>query len=250
MIVIKLLIIVFCGWTMGVIINYLSDTLPVYRRLNYPTCYNCQNRISMIDYYLGIKCRSCNKSRKIRFWIINGLLCMVILYESILSSGNSGKLISELIIYSFLILITVIDIEHHLVLNMVSLVGVIIFGTFGIYSHGWLVTLFGGVTGFGIMFIFFFFGQVYSRYISKRRGIEVEDGMGFGDVSLSAVCGLLLGWPGVMGGIFLGIILGGIWSLGMILVALIRKSENQLLKYIAYAPFITIATGALWLLRK
>jgi hypothetical protein len=55
-------------------------------------------------------------------------------------------LISETIIFSLLILITVIDIEHHLVLNMISLVGVIIFGIIGINSHGWLATLIGGLT--------------------------------------------------------------------------------------------------------
>ena len=143
-----------------------------------------------------------------------------------------------------------IDIEHHLVLNMVSLVGAIIFGIIGIISHGWLATLIGGLTGFGVMFGLFLLGKLYSQYVSRKRGIEVEDGIGFGDVTLSAVCGLLLGWPGVIGGLFLSIILGGIWSLGMILAAMIRKRENPLLKYIAYAPFITIATGALWLMRK
>ncbi len=250
MIILKILFFIICGWTIGVIINYLSDTLPVYRRLKFPGCEYCQNRISILDYYLGIKCHNCGKARKIRFWIINVLICTVIIYESIVSIGNSAKLISETIIFSLLILITVIDIEHHLVLNMVSLVGAIIFGIIGIISHGWLATLIGGLTGFGVMFGLFLLGKLYSQYVSRKRGLEVEDGIGFGDVTLSAVCGLLLGWPGVIGGLFLSIILGGIWSLGMILAAMIRKRENPLLKYIAYAPFITIATGALWLMRK
>jgi leader peptidase (prepilin peptidase)/N-methyltransferase len=250
MIILKIMFFIICGWTIGVIINYLSDTLPVYRRLKFPGCKYCLNRISILDYYLGIKCHNCNKTRQARFWIINVLLCAVIIYESIVSNGKSGKLISESIIFSLLILITVIDIEHHLVLNLISLVGVIIFGIIGTYSHGWLGTLIGGLTGFGVMFVLFLFGKLYGRYISRKRGIEVEDGIGFGDVSLSTVCGLLLGWPGVIGGLFLSIILGGVWSLGMILAAMIRKRENPLLKYIAYAPFITIATGALWLMRK
>ena len=172
------------------IINYLSDTLPVYRRLKFPGCEYCQNRISILDYYLGIKCHNCGKARKIRFWIINVLICMVIIYESIVSIGNSAKLISETIIFSLLILITVIDIDHHLVLNMVSLVGMIIFGIIGIISHGWLATLIGGLTGFGVMFVLFILGRLYSQYVSRKRGIEVEDGIGFGDVTLarSAAC--------------------------------------------------------------
>ncbi len=249
MIVLRLLFLILCGWTIGVIINYLSDTLPVYRRLNYPSCNYCQNRNSLLAYYVGNKCHNCGKSRKIRFWIINVLISLVFIYESIVSTGNNEKLFSETIIFSLLILITVIDIEHHLVLNMVSLVGIFVFGIIGVITHGWITTLIGGVMGFVIMFLFFLLGQLYSRYISRKRGIEVEDGLGFGDVSLSAVCGLLLGWPGIIGGIFLSIIFGGLWSVGMILTNMIRKSENPLLKYIAYAPFITIATGALWLMR-
>jgi leader peptidase (prepilin peptidase)/N-methyltransferase len=250
MIILIMLFFIICGWTIGVIINYLSDTLPVYRRLNFPVCNYCQARISKLDYYLGIKCHNCDNKRRKRFWIINLIVIMVVIYESVVCIGNTYKYISETIIYSLLILITVIDIEHHLVLNIISLVGVIIFGIIGVISHGWLSTLIGGATGLGIMFVLFLFGHLYGQYISRKRGINVEDGIGFGDVSLSAVCGLLLGWPGVIAGLFLSIILGGIWSLGMILAALIRKRENPLLKYIAYAPFITIATGALWLMRK
>jgi prepilin signal peptidase PulO-like enzyme (type II secretory pathway) len=250
MIAIKILIFLLCGWTIGVIINYLSDTLPVYRRITFPDCNYCKSRISLFDYYFGNKCKNCNRPRITRFWIVNVLVSMVMIYELIFSIGNSEKLLSETIIFSLLILITIIDIEHHLVLNMISLVGVVIFGIIGVISHGWLGTLIGGVTGFGVMFILFIIGKLYSQYISRKRGIEVEDGIGFGDVSLSAVCGLLLGWPGIIGGLFLSIILGGVWSLGMILSSKIRKEENPLLKYIAYAPFITIATGALWLMRK
>jgi prepilin signal peptidase PulO-like enzyme (type II secretory pathway) len=250
MIALKLLIFVLCGWTIGVIINYLSDTLPVYRRIAYPDCNLCKSRISLFDYYIGKDCKNCTKPRMTRFWVVNVLLSTVMIYELFFSSGNGEKLFSETIIFSLLILITVIDIEHHLVLNIISLVGVIIFVIIGVISHGWLGTLIGGITGFGVMFVLFITGRLYSQYVSRKRGIDVEDGIGFGDVSLSAVCGLLLGWPGVIGGLFLSIILGGVWSLGMIFVAMIRKRENPLLKYIAYAPFITLATGALWLIRK
>ena len=155
---------------------------------------------------------------------------MVIIYEFIFSIGNSVKLISETIIFSLLILITVIDIEHHLVLNMISLAGVIIFGIIGII-FSWMVShLLWRINGIWCHVCSFYLGKLYSQYISRKRGIEVEDGIGFGDVTLSAVCGLLLGWPGVIGGLFLSIILGGVWSLGMILAAMIRKTGEPVIK--------------------
>lgn len=155
----------------------------------------------------------------------------------------------DILVYLFLILITVIDIEHHLVLHVISLAGAILFGIIGVISHGWLLTALGGLAGFGIMLLFYLLGRAFSGYIGHKRGIEVDEGMGFGDVNLGGICGLLLAWPGIVGGIFIGVILGGIWSVLLITQATLRKKEKPMLEYIAYAPFITIATAALWFLR-
>ena len=38
---------------------------------------------------------------------------------------------------------------------------------------------------------------------------EEDVALGFGDVHLSGILGLLLGWPGITGGLFVAIILGG-----------------------------------------
>ena len=73
--------------------------------------------------------------------------------------------------------------------------------------------------------------------------------MGFGDVSLVSVCGLLLGWPGVIAAVVFAILLGGFCSICLIIFAWFTKKENVLMRYIAYAPFITIATAVLWIIR-
>jgi leader peptidase (prepilin peptidase) / N-methyltransferase len=61
--------------------------------------------------------------------------------------------------------------------------------------------------------------------------------LGFGDVTLSGVMGLLLGWPGIMGGLLIAIGLGGVFSLLFILIKLITK-KYQAFSSIPYAPFI------------
>jgi len=86
-------------------------------------------------------------------------------------------------------------------------------------------------------------GFVFSRWISRRRGEAVEEiAFGFGDVTLAVVIGLAVGWPGVLVALVLGILAAGIFSLGAILVMLIRRRYRAFLA-IPYGPFLVF--GAL-----
>lgn len=249
MIVIKLLAAIFAGWICGVIINYLSDTLPENRRFRFPYCSECKHDVTILDYISGRSCRICGSPRKIRFWLVNSGSILLIVYLLLFSRGMPNSLVVDIVALLFLLLITIIDIEHHLVLHVISLAGVILFGIIGVISHGSLQTALGGLAGFGIMLLFYLLGRAYSGYVAHKRGVEIDEGMGFGDVNLGGVCGLLLGWPGIVGGIFIGVILGGIWSMVLIFRSMLMKKKNPLQEYIAYAPFITIATAVLWLIR-
>jgi len=65
-------------------------------------------------------------------------------------------------------------------------------------------------------------------------------GMGFGDVRLSAVLGLFLGWLGgmyVFGGLFLGFLLGAV--IGSVLIAVGRRGRKQ---HIPFGPFLAAGT--------
>ena len=62
--------------------------------------------------------------------------------------------------------------------------------------------------------------------------------MGFGDVKLAGVIGLMLGYPFVVPALMVGIILGGLAALALLIT---RKAERK--SYIAYAPYL--ALGAL-----
>lgn len=249
MIVISILAAILAGWFCGVIINYLSDTLPDHRRFRLPYCSECKHDVSVLDFVSIGPCRRCGSPKKSRFWLVNILSIIIILYLLFFSIGNRLIMMINLITYLFLLLITIIDIEHHLVLHVISLAGAILFGIIGVISHGWLQTALGGLAGFGIMLLFYLLGRAYSGYIAHKRRVEIDEGMGFGDVNLGGVCGLLLGWPGIVGGIFIGVILGGIWSVVIIIRAMLGKKEKPMLEYIAYAPFITVATAGLWSLR-
>lgn len=214
MIVIKVLEAVIAGWICGVIINYLSDTLPDHRRFRLPYCSECKQDVSVLNYISGQPCKKCGSPKKTRFWLVIIVSVLLFIYLLFIPGITITTLVMDILVYLFLILITVVDIEHHLVLHVISLAGAILFGIIGVISHGWLQTALGGLAGFGIMLLFYLLGRAYSGYVAHKRGVEIDEGMGFGDVNLGGVCGLLLGWPGIVGGIFIGVILGGIgaWS--------------------------------------
>jgi len=70
------------------------------------------------------------------------------------------------------------------------------------------------------------------------RGRKVDDvALGFGDVNLSGILGLLLGWPGIVLGLTLAILTAGAVSLIYLLVMLILR-KYRLYAAVPYGPFL------------
>lgn len=140
------------------------------------------------------------------------------------------------------------DLEYRLILNPISLAGAIIGVCTGLYLHGWISTILGGVAGFGIMWVLFFLGELYLRFLSKKRGEVIEEvALGFGDVNLGGVLGLILGWPGITAGLLFAILIGGLVSGGYLLYTMINKRYRPNTA-IPYAPFLIL--GAMLLLYR
>ncbi len=138
-------------------------------------------------------------------------------------------------------LVVVIDLEHRLILHPVSLIGGVLGVIFGSVNHGFLNTILAGAVGFGIMLVFYMFGNLFIKILSSRRGEEIDEvALGFGDVNLAGVIGLLLGWPGVLAGVFLAIIIGGIISGVFLLIQIFRK-RYEAFQALPYGPFLVIS---------
>jgi leader peptidase (prepilin peptidase)/N-methyltransferase len=91
------------------------------------------------------------------------------------------------------------------------------------------------------MLAFYFLGEVFARYVSKRRNEPLEEvALGFGDVNLAGITGLLLGWPGIIIGLLFTILAGGLVSLLIVIVMLIRRQYKAFLA-IPYAPFLILS---------
>jgi leader peptidase (prepilin peptidase) / N-methyltransferase len=247
MVLVTLLIALF-GWLSGAIINYVADVLPVYRKLVQPVCPHCTAKTNFARYLLFRRCNDCGRSFSLRHWIVIFAVPLIFIYISLRLFASPLDLVQNLVIVLFFSLVIVIDIEHHLILHVISLIGAVSFIWIGWTQHGWLNTMIGGSVGLGVMLLLYFIGYQFSKMLSKRRGSEVEEGLGFGDVILGCVCGLLLGWPGISVGLFSGILLGGIYSLGLVIYTALKK-QYEPFTAIPYGPFLAIAAMALWSMR-
>lgn len=226
------------------IVNYLSDVLPCFRKITTPTCPECQKALDWRSYIILSPCRACGARPSIRHWVVVIALPILAVGLHYFPPAVFGTL-GGLLWLAYFGLIVVIDLEHRLILHPVSLVGGVLGIIFGMRAHGVVNTLVGGVAGFGIMLGFYYLGELFIRWISRRRGEEFQEvALGFGDVNLSGVMGLILGWPGVVGGLIFAIITGGVISGLYLLYQLLRK-KYQAYQALPYGPFIILGTLAL-----
>ena len=96
------------------------------------------------------------------------------------------------------------------------------------------------------MFLLYKLGEIFVRIMNKRREEPVDDvALGFGDVNLAGVLGLLLGFPAIVVGLTIGALLGGAGSL-VYLVARLLQGKYRAMDALPYGPFLV--AGAILLL--
>ncbi len=254
---VKLLIPIILGWFAGLFINYLSDVLPFTRRFSQPACPECQTPFSWADYLTFRSCEHCGKKRSLRTWLVQILTVVAFTYFWVFPSKALGIPLGMLVLIYFGI-ITVIDLEHRLILHPTSLAGAVLGLTTGTYlnsrinDQGFLLglgkSLLGGVIGFGVMFLLYQLGTLVARYRARRlqtagQADDGEEALGGGDVYLAGVLGLMLGLDFIGLALAWGIILGGLVSFLFILVLLLRRrySSASLMTFIPYGPYFIVS---------
>ena len=101
----------------------------------------------------------------------------------------------------------------------------------------------GGLAGVLLLSVMYLAGLGFSRLLAWRRGRPIEEvAFGFGDVVLGGVLGLTVGWPGILVAVVLGIFAAGIFSLGLVLVQLLRRRYAAFLA-IPYGPFLVLGAA-------
>jgi leader peptidase (prepilin peptidase)/N-methyltransferase len=143
--------------------------------------------------------------------------------------GFTFELLTTTIYTAILILVTVTDLEHRLILNVVMLPAILfaLLISFVDPTISWKIALLGGVAGFVLSYI---------------AALVSRGGLGGGDVTLSTFLGLILGFPHILLSLIFGVCLGGVTAF-----LLLITRRVGLKTYIPYGPFLTI-TGWIMLI--
>jgi leader peptidase (prepilin peptidase)/N-methyltransferase len=233
--------IIIIGWLLALLVNYFSDVLPFTRTITKAACHKCDKVIPLSTYLALQPCPYCGEKRSGRTWIIQIAFPFALLWIYFYPPSRVGFWLGSLLLV-YLLVIAIIDLEYRVVLYQTTIVGVFIGLSLGYYLHGFQFTIFGGIAGFGIMLIPYFLGIGFSKLVAQlRHQTEVGVALGFGDVTLAGVLGLILGWPGILAGLFLAILLGGLAS-GIYLLVLVILKRYRLFSAIPYAPFLVLGT--------
>lgn len=255
---VTLIVFIILNIGFSFVINLLCDNLPIPNSKFHPICVSCKSRLPWSKYFLFIKCESCGRNRTIRHFLVLFLMTTAPIILFLFPPSKTGWLIGILLLDYFL-LVFIIDLEHRLIFYSLTIIGAIICLPIGIWIRlhnlettgsvplSILWTLLGGMAGFFIMLMLYFLGRLFSNIVAKIKKQEIEkEALGYGDVLISGIIGLLFGWPGIIAVLIGAIVLGGLVSLFIIIIQLFRK-KYQPFSAIPYAPFLIIcALGILY----
>jgi leader peptidase (prepilin peptidase) / N-methyltransferase len=236
----NVIVAIILGYVAGWLVNYLSDVLPTLRKLSRPLCAHCGTPFRWSDYLLVSACRECKRPRSWRTYIVLVTAPIISAILWITPPAQFGYWIGLLVLTYFGVVV-VIDVEHRLILHIVSLVGVAIGLLAGFTANGPVWTLLGGLAGLLIMFVLYQFGVLFARYRARKLGVDDdEEALGFGDVILTGVIGLMLGWPQITRGLIIAILAGGMISLLLIVVLSAMRRYQSMNVFFAYGPYLVL----------
>ena len=218
------------GLCVGSFLNVLIDRLPKGESIWFgrSRCDFCKKPlrwcelIPIISYLLQAgRCRRCRKKLSLQYPIVElttGLGFVLIQGQAF--DARQGLALS--ITFSALLVIFVADLKYMIIPDSMIVVGLL-----GVLLQGHpLQTLLPGA-GAMLFFLLLFF-------VTHARG------MGFGDVKLSFLLGLWLGFPQIIIALYLAFLTGAIVG-----VTLILARKKKLKSKIAFGPFLIVgAVGA------
>ena len=236
------------GASVGSFLNVAADRVPGGKSLVRPWSYcdSCQRTLASIDmipvlsyFWLRGKCRYCKAGIPFRVVLVEAVTGALFL-AVFLFYGLGPEFVVICVCLSLLVLISLIDLEHGLILNVMvfpSIVLLLLLAPF--WSEIGILRPFLGeetmiasvsnsfVAGAGAFLVFLLIAMVF------------PSGMGGGDVKFAPVLGLMLGFPGILFALWLAAISGGLVAIGLVLAG--RKGRKDT---IPFGPFMALGAAA------
>lgn len=211
-------------------------------------CPKCRKKIRWFDnipvlsyIILSARCRDCGEKISWQYPLVE--LATGIVFATLgnyffnpIDFSSLLLVFYYLAIFSILMVIFVYDFKYMEIPMIVLWVGVILSLTYSLYSDSQnfrnIVSImelktFSGILGALVAGGFFWFLAAYSK----------ETWMGFGDVYLGVLVGLVVGWPNVWAAMMLSFVIGAVIS-----VALITFRKKTMKSQVPFAPFLITGT--------
>lgn len=235
------------GLAMGSFFNVCIYRIPRNKSLVFPAshCPNCKKPINPYDNipilsYLILKgkCRYCKNPISIRYPIVELLTALLFAFAA-LKFGPTIPLLRAVIFLSFLLIVTFIDLDYQIAPFRITIPGIIL-GTVtsfllpGFFSNYLIGLLLGALF---VILVWAFWRYLLSDLFQAAIGIKQKEGIGWGDLPLTAMIGVFLGWRLLIVAIFTAVLCGVI--IGLILRIIKRNKPGQ---PIAFGPFLALGS--------
>ena len=226
----------FLGLCVGSFLNVIISWLEKKRKniFGRSFCDYCQKKINWYDLipvfsflFLKGKCRYCRKKIKIEYFFVE--LATGILF-SMQYAVFSMQGIFYLLIVSLLIILFVYDLKTYTIPDIIVFLGLGISLAYLIFNSYILHTTY-------YILPFFLAAVVASGFFAILVLLSHETWLGWGDVKLAILMGLLLGWPNILLALFASFLFGAIIG-----VSLILFKKKTLKSQIPFGPFLVGAT--------
>jgi leader peptidase (prepilin peptidase)/N-methyltransferase len=226
------------GAVIGSFLNVCIYRLPIGRSMVWPAsaCPHCARPLSWYEnipivsfLLLGGRCRSCRGAISWRYPLIEALTAVMFVFLC-WSLGPGLLLLARLAFGSALIVLFAIDLEHHLLPNVITLPGIVVGFVFSLFTEpGWMSSLIGILVGGGALW------GVAEAYYRLRH----EDGLGMGDVKMLAMVGAFVGWQLMLLTLVLASVAGSLIGIGLI------ATRRGSMKYaLPFGTFLAVGAGA------
>jgi leader peptidase (prepilin peptidase)/N-methyltransferase len=225
------------GAVIGSFLNVCIHRLPIGQSIVWPAsaCPRCGHELSwsenvpIVSYLLqrGL-CRSCGQPIAIRYPIVE-LVTAIMFATAWWYYGPGVLLVSRLVFGCALIVLFAIDLEHHLLPNVITLPGILVGFAFSLVTEpGWWASLVGIAVGGGSLL------AIAESYYRVRH----EEGLGLGDVKMLAMIGAFIGWKLTLVTLVMASFAGSLIGLALIV------SRRGTLKYaLPFGTFLAIGAA-------
>jgi leader peptidase (prepilin peptidase)/N-methyltransferase len=233
----QIAILVILGLAFGSFLNVCVHRIPLGQSLSHPSsrCPSCGHALRWFENIpvasyavLRGRCRNCRAPISIRYPAIEiATMGLFLLHGAAL--GWTPLLVPRLVFACVLVVLFFIDLEHHLLPDVITLPGILLgLVASTVLPPGLLSSLIGTVAGGGALWLV---GEAYYRYSG-------QEGMGGGDVKMLAMIGAFLGWKLALLTLVLSSFVGSV--VGLVVILLRRGGMKYALPYGTF-----LALGAL-----